>query len=199
MSDKKRRRVMSQTERDLAGLEAARGRARSHAERFVEDESDGSVRDYEDPELITSPVELLSRELTNSQEELARDLGFDLDAPVSFAQFVKLLERVNDVKREERRSHREQSNRLLKAMGSKPPTEEIRSLRIKVNIMWALLLLAVVAAGSSLLSTAKWLKQSGREEAERQQLIDSTSDHEKRLRRLEWTNEAEWTRRQKQE
>lgn len=171
--------MQSQTDRDLQGLEAARARARQ------DEESDGTVED-EDPDHVTSPIDLLSRELTATQHELARDLGIDLEAPVSFAQFVKLIERVNDVKKEERKGHREQSNRLLTAMGKRPPAEEMQRLRVKVNIMWALLLMALIAAGSSLVTVAKYLKDSGKEELQRQQLIDHDADHEKRLRRLEW-------------
>lgn len=136
-----------------------RFRQRSQSDGYVENEI---------VDVVTSPVDMLSRELTETQRELASNLGVDLDSPVSFGDFVKLLDRVNDVKR------------------SAGPSDEIRSMRVKVNVMWALLLAALIAAGGSLVTVARSLKDSGKEELQRQQLIEHDSDHERRLRRLEW-------------
>jgi hypothetical protein len=194
MSDEKPRRgrFMTQTERDLQGLQARTARARSQprVEEEVEDEpSDGTPKPKQDDDEslhITSPIELLKAELTETGRQIADDLGVGLETPVTLEQWIKLAERVNAVKSDERRNHLEDANRILKVMGSKPPAEELRQLRVKVNIMWALLMFALISAGGSLLAVTRWLKDSGGDEVRQKQLDEKVDDHERRLRRIEW-------------
>lgn len=206
---------MSHDERDLAGLEArAEREAAAELASVIVDESDGSVRDA-DAEEVTSPVELLDRPCTDEERQLINELSrkasrpMSPSTPVTLEHFVKLVTRVNSIKVDERKNHKETSNRIMQALGDKPPAEQfaelrqliedgavkpddvaevakqIRSMKWKVNVIWAVLVLALSAAGGSLVAVAKWLKESGKNELQEQIMLDRSLDHDRRIRAIE--------------
>lgn len=192
---------MSNTERDLTGLEDRARRAASKAEADVvadEDETptDGVVRHQLRADDITSPVDLFRRDPNDRElavlDELCKDEKVDPGTPATIADFVKLVTRVNELKLEERENNRKQSNRLIDAMGTRTPAaviedfeKQFKSMRWKVNVMWAALVVVLTAAGGSTVAVAKWLRESGRTEFQDKMLIDHDVEHERRIRLIE--------------
>lgn len=189
---------MSQTERDLTGIEARQSRE-IDAEIVADDDEtpvDGVVRHQLRSEDITSPIDLYRREPNARElaviEELCEVGDMNPDSPATIADFVKLVSRVNELKLEERENNRNQSDRLIEAMGKRTPAavledfeKQFKAMRWKVNVMWAILVVVLTAAGGSTIAVAKWLRESGRTEFQDKMLIDHDADHEKRIRDME--------------
>lgn len=172
--------------------------AREARELADTDVSDGTVLVKLRSEDITSPVDLYRREHSEEEKRAIRELcevgDLNPDSPVTLSDFVKLSSRVNELKLDEQENNRNQSDRLLQAMGDKPPAaviedfeKQFKSMRWKVNVIWAVLVLALTAAGGSTIAAAKWLRESGKNELQEQLLIEHDKDHEIRIRRVEDT------------
>ncbi len=175
--DKKpaRRVWKTATQRDLEGAAAARDRARSQGDQIdqLADAVSVDQADDFDEEVDTGITPVM-------QARIDRD-------PLLSVLFAKLRhERVR------------RANQVAEAMGAKPPAEELRSIKWKVNIIWYLLVTVAVAAGGSVFTVAKFLKSSGGDTREHdiahRTLGVHDGDHEVRLRAVEVTTQQNMLR-----
>lgn len=121
-----RRRHMSDTERAEVGLAHRRAEAEAAAARRANE----LAIPADEPHEITSPVDLIDRELSQSEIEVVRQSRRDSDDPATVGDIAKLAERMIA------RERAELANRQL-ARANRTPSEEllaeVAALRIDVG------------------------------------------------------------------
>lgn len=90
----------------------------------------GPLQDRE----ITSPVDLLDRDLSQDELEVVRRSRRNSGDPATYADVVKLAERLINRERKDRSSREEQANQLL-ALLDRPPHEAVQTLQADVAAM----------------------------------------------------------------
>jgi hypothetical protein len=81
---------------------------------------------------VTSPIDMLARGLSDSEAEIIRRSRYAADDPVPMREFVKALDRLNQLVREERSNNRERADQLLELL-NRPPDEKTAKLRDEVR------------------------------------------------------------------
>jgi hypothetical protein len=124
-----RRRHMSDTDRALEGAahrRAATNRSNPYGVPVANDPGNpdsGPLQDHE----ITSPVDLLDRDLSQAELEIIRRSRRSGDDKATYADVVKLTERMIRRELADRTSRQEQANQLL-ALLDRPPHEALTAL-----------------------------------------------------------------------
>jgi|SRR5688572_6172518 len=169
---KKRRAWMSDTQRNLEGVKASKERARSQAERRdqLDDLAAAVAVDKPEPE-DGLDFDDVDTDMNAISEETRERIESD---PLLQLVFAKLAS-----------ERKRRANQVSAAMGAKPPAEELRTLKRRVNILWAAAMFTLTAAGGSLIAVAKWLKESGKDDLQKQLLIEHDNDQERRLQQVE--------------
>jgi hypothetical protein len=130
----------------------------------VDPPSDG-IPDAERDE-ITSPVDLLARELTDAERELCDKIGearhISPQSPATISDLIKVL---GHNERADKRARRDSANRDMEIAGSKgPPLERLEKVEGRMRIVWALLCAIGTAATGSAVTVAKGLYEKGADE-----------------------------------
>lgn len=158
--------------------------ARHREQRQLEQLGDAAPVRADDE--ITSPYELICREPSGPEAELAAQIAarLDIDPKSPLAeQLAKVTLRANEVKAEGLRARRESANQLLEVAGTKgPPIDRLDKLERKVRVLWAALGVAGTLAGGSAATVAKGLYQRGSEDGALQIRIDHLERDNERLR-----------------
>ena len=124
------------------------------------------------------------------EQDFTKPTHIDLDntppeSPVKVVQFLELWDRVDRMKIEAKRSKASTADQIMAALGKKPPAAVLRSLRWKVNVIWAALAFALTAAGASLKSVITYVGDAREEAITIKRLIDQNADLSVRLRAVE--------------
>jgi hypothetical protein len=133
------------------------------------DEPSDGTPEPTDPDAVTSPVDLLARELNEHEQEMCNRLGaarhISPQSPATISDLIKVIARVNDVKVEDRRSRRGSADRALEVLGEKgPPLERLAKVEGRMRIVWAVLITAATLATGSAVTVAKGLYEKGADE-----------------------------------
>lgn len=131
MDDRRRppRRIQTSDDRDAAA--AKRRRTAPQGYRTPPLQAPPGAWDRED----TAPQEVLRREVTEDDLALARELGRDLDAPVSLLDFARFWRSERQRRDEQRSGNKEFEKQLqdLRAILDRPPHEAIRKLEQEIS------------------------------------------------------------------
>ncbi len=137
-----RRRHMSDTDRALAGAAHRRtetdSESRRRANPYGVPLADPVLRDLGNPDSgplheheITSPIELLNRDLSQAELDVVHRSKRNSGDPATYADVVKLAERLINREREDRSNREGQANQLMELLG-RPPHEAVRQLQADV-------------------------------------------------------------------
>lgn len=143
-----------------------------------------------DPDEVTSPVELLLRELTEEERQYRRELDEKLgahtsiEAPATHGDLLKLAMAFASLKKEDRRARRKSADHTLEVLGEKgPPIERLSAVERKMRVVWALLAAAGTAAAGSLITVAKGLYERGADDGAARVRLERIEKDVERLER----------------
>lgn len=140
---------------------------------------------------VTGQFRLDDEEEVTKPTDLIAALGGDRDAKITAGDLEAALgilwDRIDRVKIQGARQRRATSEELAKRAAAPSSTSKTTAARVK--IMWYLLTAALIAAGGSTVTVIKFLMTKGGDDMERsltlRGLVESTSDHGRRLRLIE--------------
>lgn len=131
------------------------------------------TNEFDDKHDITKPIDLM---------EAAPD------AAVTKAEAIHLWDRIDRIKRDLHRSKRITADRILKALGRKPPSDRLNSLDFKMKIVWGMLVIALGSAGASITQIFGYVGDHREMSVLVKRLTDTAAEQSTRIRALEETN-----------
>jgi hypothetical protein len=128
------------------------------------------TNEFEDHADITKPVDLMEA---------------DPDSPLTKADGVRLWERIDRVKVDAKRTKRTTADRILRALGKRPPADRLNSLDFKMKIVWGLLIFALTGAGAAVTQIFGYVGDQREMSVTVKRLIDQNVELSGRLRSVE--------------